>query len=127
MKSIKRTRWARWATMLGATCSLISPISAAESSPQSLQERVNTLLQTPLEQPHRIQNVFGEKELDLKVHAILNNKALIHNTWYKKGDRIGVFTIISITNDRVVLVDRKSLRKELKLGRAIFTSPETPR
>lgn len=95
-------------------------LNAIESGAQSLQERVNALLQAPRAQSYRIYNVFGEKEIDLKVHAILNDKALIQNAWYKRGDKIGAFVVDSIGANRVVLVDRKSLRKELRLQKQLF-------
>lgn len=108
------------AVLLGSVLGVMG-LNAMESSAQSLQERVNTLLQAPLAQSYRIYNVFGEKELDLKVHAILNDKALIQNTWYKRGDKIGAFVVDSIGTDRVMLVDRKSLRKELRLHKQLFS------
>lgn len=86
----------------------------------SLQEQVSTLLRPPLSQNHRIYNVFGEKEVELKVSAILNHKALIHNIWYKVGDRIGIFTINYISEKEVALIDKKGDKKTLALQTRVF-------
>ncbi len=44
--------------------------------------------------------------------AIINEKALINSSWYKKSDKIGKYTISSITNNSATLTKGK---KELVL------------
>lgn len=80
-----------------------------------LAQNLDSLLEPPKLNNHRIFAVFGQKELDLNVQAILNQKAFIHNKWYTLGDRIGTFHIHSITNDEVVLIDKKMQQKIIKL------------
>lgn len=87
---------------------------------KTLDEKVHLLLYVPLEQNYRIQSVFGEKEVELKVQAILNNKALIHHKWYKKGDKIGSFFIQNIGESEVLLVDKKSGHKVLQLQKKVL-------
>ena len=81
----------------------------------SLVQNLDSLLEPPKLSNYRIFAIFGQKELDLSVQAILNQKALIHNNWYRLGDRVGTFYIRSITNDEVVLVDKKMQQKVIKL------------
>lgn len=92
----------------------------AQSLPQSLQEQVSVLLRQSPAHNHRIYNVFGEKEVELKVSAILNHKALIHNTWYKQGDKIGGFIITHINAQEVALMDKKGNKKTLALQKRVF-------
>ena len=75
----------------------------------------DSLLRSPFQENYRIYAVFGQKEMDLQVEAVLNNKALIHNKWYRVGDKIGTFYLQHIRSDEIVLIDKKMEQKIIKL------------
>ncbi|GAX87079.1 conserved hypothetical protein [Lebetimonas natsushimae] len=56
---------------------------------------------------NKIKNVSEKsivnKQSELKLKAIFNNKALINNMWVKKGDLINGFRVIKIYSKEVVL------------------------
>ena len=74
------------------------------------------LLEPKVRKDYRILPVFGEREMELHIQAILNNKVLIHDKWYKKGDKIGAFYIYQISQNTVTLVDKKSSQKILRIN-----------
>ncbi|GEM_PF-1657244 len=43
----------------------------------------------------------------LRVSAVLNDRAFVNGRWVKKGDKIGEFKVISISQKRVVLYSGK--------------------
>ncbi len=81
---------------------------------------IDSLLESPLKENYRILSVFGEKEFELNIQAILNDKVLIHNKWYGIGDKIGIFHIHKVTSNEVILIDKKSEQKTIKLKRKIL-------
>ncbi|OBV28632.1 hypothetical protein BKN38_09350 [Helicobacter sp. CLO-3] len=95
-----------------------TPKPSADS--KTLDEKVHALLRAPLEQNHRIYSVFGEKEVELKIQAILNRQVLIHHKWYKQGDKIGSFFIHDIKPYEVVLIDKKSQQKTLSIRKKVL-------
>ena len=85
---------------------------------------VSVLKDTP--NPFAIQEVVKEKKVEKKkvvkvvkkkievVHnltAILNRAAFIDGKWYKVGDKVGLFTIVSINYDSVDLKSKKGQKK----------------
>lgn len=87
-------------------------LCATESSP------FKELLEPKVRKDYRILPVFGEREAELHIQAILNNKVLIHDKWYKKGDKIGSFYIYNISQNAITLVDKKSSQKTLHINQA---------
>ena len=81
------------------------------------------LLKPKLQKEYRILSVFGEKELELRIEAILNNKVLIHDKWYKLGDKIGSYYIAHITQHTITLMDKKQSQKTLHIKAKNTTSP----
>ena len=73
------------------------------------------LLKPKLQKEYRILSVFGEKELELRIEAILNHKVLIHDKWYKLGDKIGSYYIAHITPHTITLMDKKQSQKTLHI------------
>lgn len=55
----------------------------------------------------------NETEQTYNLVAIINAKAMINDSWYKKDDKISKYTITEITKNRVTL---KSGKKELVLS-----------
>lgn len=97
-----------------------SAIPKPSADSKTLDEKVHALLRAPLEQNHRIYSVFGEKEVELKIQAILNRQVLIHHKWYKQGDKIGSFFIHDIKPHEVVLIDKKSQQKTLSIRKKVL-------
>ncbi len=56
-----------------------------------------------------------EKNLNLKIYAVFNNKININNKWYKIGDEINGYKILKITDDYVILKKENQIVK-LKIG-----------
>ncbi|MGX3044844.1 hypothetical protein [Helicobacter sp. T3_23-1056] len=78
-------------------------------------QEFETLLTPKLQKEYRILSVFGEKELELHIQAILNHKVLIHDKWYKLGDKIGSYYIAHITPHTITLMDKKQSQKTLHI------------
>lgn len=93
--------------------SLFMPLSATQIN--DFANDFEALFEPKLQREYRILSVFGEKELELHIQAILNSKVLIHDKWYKIGDKIGAYHIYSITQNSITLIDKKSNQKILRL------------
>ena len=48
----------------------------------------------------------------LKLSAVINNSALINGKWYKRGDKVGKYTLVKVSLKEVVL---ENATKRLKL------------
>ncbi len=48
------------------------------------------------------------------ISAIMDSEVLIDNTWYKQGDRLKQYLVLSIKKDKVVFVDTKTNKKIIK-------------
>lgn len=93
--------------------SLFMPLSATQIN--DFAKDFEALFEPKLQREYRILSVFGEKELELHIQAILNSKVLIHDKWYKIGDKIGAYHIYAITQNSITLIDKKSSQKVLRL------------
>lgn len=93
--------------------SLFIPLSATQIN--DFANDFEALFESKLQREYRILSVFGEKELELHIQAILNSKVLIHDKWYKIGDKIGAYHIYAITQNSITLIDKKSSQKVLRL------------
>lgn len=93
--------------------SLFMPLSATQIN--DFANDFEALFEPKLQREYRILSVFGEKELELHIQAILNSKVLIHDKWYKIGDKIGAYHIYAITQNSITLIDKKSSQKVLRL------------
>lgn len=89
--------------------------SMANISANDFINDFEVLFEPKLQREYRILSVFGEQELELHIQAILNSKALIHDKWYKIGDKIGAYHIYSISQNSITLIDKKSSQKILRL------------
>lgn len=87
----------------------------ASASTNGFANDFEALFEPKLQREYRILSVFGEQELELHIQAILNSKVLIHDKWYKIGDKIGAYHIYSITQNSITLIDKKSNQKILRL------------
>jgi len=93
----------------------IISLAFAIYAPKLESTEIGLLLESPLKESYRIVGIFGQQEVDLSLQAILNQKAFIQDKWYGIGDKIGTFYIYKITNNEVILVDKKSQQKMLRL------------
>ena len=92
---------------------LFMPLSATQVD--DFAKDFEALFKPKLQKDYRILSVFGEQELELHIQAILNSKVLIHDKWYKIGDKIGAYHIYSISQNSITLIDKKSSQKILRL------------
>lgn len=89
--------------------------SMASISANDFASDFGALFEPKLQREYRILSVFGKQELELHIQAILNSKVLIHDKWYKVGDKIGAYHIYAITQNSITLIDKKSSQKTLRL------------
>ena len=89
--------------------------SISSISANNFASDFGALFEPKLQREYRILSVFGEQELELHIQAILNSKVLIHDKWYKVGDKIGAYHIYAITQNSITLIDKKSSQKTLRL------------
>ena len=54
------------------------------------------------------------KVSDISISAIIDTEILIDNSWYKKGDSIKTYEILSIQKNEVILFDSKTKKKIIK-------------
>lgn len=111
--------------VVGLVVSLFMPLGAIETKyfehsstntmASALSNDFEVLFRSKLQREYRILSVFGEQELELHIQAILNSKVLIHDKWYKIGDKIGAYHIYSIAQNSITLIDKKSSQKILRL------------
>lgn len=56
----------------------------------------------------------NDKVSKIVISAIIDSEVLINNSWYKQDDRINEYLILSITKNKVILVDIKTKKKVIK-------------
>ena len=87
-------------------------VSVLENTPNpfAIREIVKEKVVVKKEKPKKAKIVV-KKEVVHTLSAILNHAAFIDGKWYKIGDKIGAFTLISINYDSVDLKSKKEQKK----------------